>query len=175
MTYKQFQNKVLRSTWYDKYWYYFIYSIATFCGLHILYSSFKFEPNLENNGHIAMYIFIVFILTGGISGIYLIPNRYKVLTIESKLTAYSKEEIIKLLIAELVGKEFVVNECFYDFTYRRKWFTSEYNIYLSFDTDVFYLSVLTQTHGGIIDFGGTEQMRQSIKNHLLKLLQDIKE
>lgn len=170
MTYKHFQNKVLRSTWYDKYWYYFIYSIAICLGLYILYSSFQFEPSLKNNGHVAMYIFIVFILTSGISGIYLIPNRYKVLTIESKLNANRKEEIIKLLIVELVGKEFVVNECFYDFAYRKKWFTSEYNIYLSFDTDVFYLSVLTQTHGGIIDFGGTEQMRQSIKKHLMKLL-----
>ena len=92
-----------------------------------------------------MCIFIVFILTIGISGIYLIPNRYKVLTIESKLNAYSKGQIIKLLITELVGKEFIVDECFYDFTYRRKWFTSEYNIYLSFDSDVLYLSVLTQT------------------------------
>ena len=174
MTYEQFQKKVLRSTWYDKYWYCFVYASATFGGLYLLSMISQKEPHFENqSARIWMYILCGFMISGGIGGLYLIPNRYKVLKIDSQLNLYKKEEVILELIKRLGGKAFVKNDSFYNFTYQRKWWTTDYDVYLSFEVDAFHLSVLAQTRGGIIDFGGTEEIRQKILNYLLTLLKDF--
>jgi hypothetical protein len=56
-------------------------------------------------------------------------------------------------------------ENFYSFKCQRKWWTTDYDVYLYFDSEKFYISVLVTTHAypsGFIDLGGTERLRKKI-------------
>ncbi len=175
MTLEQFQKKVARANWLDKYLYYLLFLAATAGGFFILYDVIIHQAKYDKHGTRYLgYLSFLFLTTLGISGIYFLPNRYKIITIASSLPADKKEKIIAEVLKEFGNPYCHTDNDFYNFIYKKNWWTSGYNVYLSFDSFNFYLSVQAVTRGyrggGIIDFGGTERVRKKTISCLTSLL-----
>jgi len=170
MTLEQFQQKVLKANWYDKYFYYLLFLAATLGGLFFLYDVIVHHPKYDKLGTRYLgYLAFLFLTTLGISGLYFVPNRYKIITIASTLPLDRKRDIIDKVLKEFGDPFCDTDNDFYDFTYDKNWWTSDYKIYLSFDLQNFYASVQGVTRGyrgGIIDFGGTKKVRRKLIAYL---------
>ena len=121
-------------------------------------------------------VFIVSLLCAflGVRGLYLIPNRYKVLSVSSSLSIDSKKERVVELI-KIFGDPYYENsDTFYSFKYKKNWWGSDYQVFISFDIEAFYVSVQSIIGGyyreGMIDFGGTEKVRQRMITTLTELV-----
>lgn len=167
MTLEQFQKKIVKSNWYEKYFYYLLFFAATLGGLFFLYDVIVHQEKYDKLGiRYLGYLSFLFLTTLGVSGFFFIPNRYKVITIASILPADKKQKIINTVLKEFGDPFCDTDNDFYYFTYNKNWWTSNYHICLSFDEGNFYASVQGATGGyrggGIIDFGGTEKIRKKI-------------
>jgi len=167
MTLQEFQKKVIKTNWYDKYYYYLI-SFAAIIGSIYLFYDIWTNPLKYKSKHsyeIALVAFSILFLIGCYA-LYLIPNRYKILTIDSNLTIDKKREVISELFHKLGISHANTRDNFYSFRYQRKWWTSDYDVYLYVEREKFYVSVLGTTHAypasGFIDFGGTGRLRKKI-------------
>jgi hypothetical protein len=170
MTIQEFKNMVVKSNWYDKY-YYYLMSIVAIGGSIYLFYDIGINPlkyRTRNSYEMALMAYCY--------AIYLIPNRFKVLTIDSTLTIDKKEEIISKLLHRLDISFADKQDGFYSFNYQRKWWTTGYNVYLFVDDEKFFLSVLGKTHAyparGFIDSGGTERVRKKIISTIKSLTDD---
>ena len=167
MTLQLFQKKVLKANWYDKYFYSLLFLGATLGGLCFLYDVIAHQAKYDKFGtRYFGYLFFLLFTTFGISGLYFVPNRYNVITINSTLSIDKKRGMIDKVLKEFGDPFCDIDNDFYDFTYDKNWWTYEYKIYLSFDLNNFYASVQSVTRGfrggGIIDFGGTKKVRQKL-------------
>ena len=167
MTLELFQQKILKVNWYDKYFYYLLFLAATLGGLFFLYDVISHQAKYDKLGTRYLgYLAFLFLTTLGLSGLYFIPNRYKILTIASTLPVDKKRGIIDKVVKEFGDPFCETDNDFYAFTYNKHWWTSDYKIYLSFDLNNFYASVQGGTRAyrgsGIIDFGGTKKVRQKL-------------
>lgn len=167
MTYEQFQSKVLKVNWYDKYYYYFLYAAVTGFGFFLFYDVTANHAKYDRFGTRYLgYFCCVFLIVAGIRGLFLVPNRYKILSVNSLFTIDKNKEIIQELLIQLGEPYCSVTDSFYSFTYKKNWWTIGCQVYLSIDLERFYISVQSRTGGyyggGIIDFGGTEKVRQKI-------------
>jgi hypothetical protein len=178
MTPQEFQKTIVKTNWYDKYYYYFI-SLAAIAGSIYLFYDIGTNPLRYKSKHsyaIALIAYSCLFLLGCYA-IYLIPRRYKVLTISSSLPVEKKKEIISTLLNKLSISYEDTKDCFYFFRYRRKWWASDYEVYLLIDNQKFYFSVLGTTHAypdiGFIDFGGAQRVRRKIIS-IIKSLMDNK-
>src|SRR5437762_812333 len=114
MTLQKFKSKVISYNGFDKYIYYVLFSILCAAGIYIFYDV------ISNNTKYALYgttyfayglsIFLIFI---GLLGFKLIPNRYKVLIINSSLPLLRKQEAINNLMLQLDHAVCLPNEGFY--------------------------------------------------------------
>ena len=175
MTLDQFQNKVVRTNWYDKYFYSLLFTAATLGGLFFLYDVIIHQEKYDKLGTRYLgYLSFLFLTTLGFNGLFFIPNRYKIITITSTLPTDKKRKIISEVLKEFEDPFCDNDNDFYDFTYNRNWWTSDYKIYLSFDQSNFFASVQGVTRayrgGGIIDFGGTEGVRKKVISTFTKLV-----
>ena len=174
MTLQQFKKKVVRTNWYDKYFYYLLFLAATIGGLFFLYDVIVYSEKYDQHQTRYLgYLAFLFLTTLGVSGLYFVPNRYKIITIISTLSTEKKKDIINGVVKEF-GNPYCDNENdFYSFTYDKNLWSSNYKIYLSFDVSNFYASVQSVTRSyigaGIIDFGGTERVRRKVLSSLTKL------
>jgi hypothetical protein len=175
MTLAEFQKKVIRDNWYDKYWFFLLYAAMIGVGVFFLYDVIAHQSKYDKYGtqFLAYFLFILFVFMG-VRGLYLVPNRYKILTTSSLLSVEAKKQIIVRLIKELGDPFYNTVNTFYSFSYQNKWWSSSYKIFLSLDSENFYVSVQSKTGGyysaGIIDFGSTEKVRQKIINCLTDLI-----
>ena len=163
MTAQDFQKTVTRNNLFDKYFWYLL-SFALI-GLSIfLFSDLITNPYKYKIQHTYTFAFCAyfFMLLLGCYALYLLPNRYKVLIVESKSGIDSKKEIIHKVL-DTFNIEYWNNEdTFYTFKYQRKWWKNDYDVFLGIDSENFYISVLVKTsylRGGFIDFGGSEKLR----------------
>lgn len=102
-------------------------------------------------------------------------NRYKVLAVNNNSNIDKKKQIVSRLLETLKIPYSNSKDTFYTFTYQRKWWTKEYDVYLCIDQEKFYLSVLVKTsylRGGFIDFGGSELLRRKIISNIKLLIDD---
>ena len=85
-----------------------------------------------------------------------------------------KQQIIDAVLKEFGDPYCEKDNDYYNFSYKRNWQTSSYQIYLSFDQEDFFASVQGATNAsygsGIIDFGGTERVRKKLISSLSKLV-----
>lgn len=177
MTPQEFQNTVVKTNWYDKYYYYLI-SVGAIIGSVYLFHDIATNPlkyKVRHSYGIALIAFS-FLFLMGCYAIYLIPNRYKVLTVSSGLPVDKKKEIISRLLNKLGVAHADTKNDFYSFRFQRKWWTSDYDVYLFIDNQNFYVSVLGTTHAypasGFIDFGGTQRLRRKILSIIKSLTND---
>ena len=176
MTEDEFQQKIMKSNLYDKYWYYLLYTAGVCLGIFLLYHISAYPIKYNRYGiRLLAYLSSAFFIVLGILGLYLVPNRYKILSVNSSLTNEKKNNSMKDLINNLEIPYYDIENNYYKFKYKKNWWASEYNVFLGIDVDCFYLSVQSNTGGyiggGIIDFGGTEKVRQKIITELIRILE----
>jgi hypothetical protein len=175
MTVEQFQKKIIKANWYDKYLYSLLFLAVFIGGLYFLYDVIAHQAKYDKLGtRYWGYFGFLFLTLLGLSGLFFVPNRYKVLTIVSTLPSENKRKVLDSLKNEFGNAFFDEEDDLYSFTYSKNWWTSKYKIYLSFDQHNFYASVQSITRGylgsGIIDLGGTEKIRQRLIACLTNLL-----
>lgn len=167
MTYQEFQKTIIKTNWYDKYYYYLI-SFAAIGGSIFLFHDIATNSGKYKNNHSQTFAYCAFSLLFllGCYSLYLVANRYKILTVENSLSIDNKKEIIGGLFHKLGLTFNETQDTFYTFKYQRKWWTSAYDIYINLDDQKFYICVLGCTNSypssGFIDFGGTERLRKKI-------------
>ena len=165
MTVQEFKKTINKASWFGKYYYYFISLAFIGVGLFFFYQGLSDSTKYEtNNLRILMFFTALFCVSLGILWLYLIPKRYKVLTFDSKLSPEYKKRIIAETMKEFNGLFIDNPKCFWSFDYQRKWWTFDYTVYLAFDNEKIFASVVGKTHvgGGFIDFGQTNKFRQKL-------------
>jgi hypothetical protein len=173
MNLEQFQKEVYSGRKYEKYFYYFFYSAMTIGGFFILYDVIVHYTKYDKWGpRYFGYTFSILIAFYGISGLILTSNKYRIILVSSALTINKKKGVIFSAL-EQFGNPVWDNEkticcCFY----RKKWWTPDYKIYLSFDMTTFYVTVksIPRNYGAGIDLGEQARVRKNVINHLNKLL-----
>lgn len=175
MTVEEFRKKVIKANWYDKYFYYLLHIALIIGGLFFLYDISNNHAKYDKYGTSFLgYLAFGFLTFLGILGLKLIPNRYKILSVNSILPIDKKKEVISQLIIKLGNPFLNQSDTFFSFSYQRKWWTSSYLVFLNIDISTIYLSVQSKTggyyRGGIIDFGGTEKLRRKIISLLTEII-----
>jgi hypothetical protein len=175
MTLTEFQQKIIRANWYDKYWFFLLYAAITCWGFFLLYDVIAHQEKYDKYGTRYLgYFSFVFLIFLGARGLYLVPNRYKVLSVHASLSIDKKKEVVVELIKKLNNPFYDTVDTFYNFRYKKNWWTSEYKVYLSYDSENFFISVQGVTGGyygsGIVDFGGTEKFRQRLVTYLTEII-----
>ena len=124
MTLEQFQKKVLKANWYDKYYYYLLFLAAIAGGLYFLYDVITHQEKYDKHGtQYLAYLSFLFLTTLGASGLFFVPNRYKVNTIHSTLPINKKQQIIDSVLKEFGNPYCDKDNNYYNFTYKKKWWT----------------------------------------------------
>lgn len=173
MTFEDFKIRMRKETIFEKYWYYGL-SIAVF--IMSLYILFGLITRLDKFGwdHVFLYIIALFLLLLSASGFYLLPNRYKIVTLNSYLTIEQKQSVLKKLLDDYTDYRDFNEQHYISFTLRRGFWKIPYKIHLFFDEVRFAFSIQVQDYidggyGGYIDFGGAERKRKEIANKILEL------
>lgn len=175
MTVQEFKKKITKASWFDKYYYYFISFAIIGVGLFFLYEASLNPPKHQtNNSRILLFCASLFCILLGSLALHLIQNRYKILTFDSNLSPEHKKKIIAETMKEFNGFFIDNPKCIWSFNYQRKWWTFDYNVYLTFDSDKIFVSVVGGTHGrgGFIDFGQTEKFRQKLNTFIDQKLRE---
>ncbi|HMK20528.1 MAG TPA: hypothetical protein VK492_20145 [Chitinophagaceae bacterium] len=176
MTPQEFQRSVTKIDLYGKYLWY-LFSIALIGIGVFLFYDLTTNPNKYRLKHTYVLAFFAFafLFLLGCYALYLLPNRYKVLTVNNNLSIDKKKLIVDRLLDNLKVQCHNSQDIFYTFTYQRKPWTKDYDVYLGIDKEKFYVSVLVRTsyyRGGFIDFGGAERLRRKIVSSIKLLAGD---
>ncbi len=171
MTFEEFKRITERKNSFDKYWHYFVaISIGLFFLFGIYYISFI---NPEKFRHVAYIVYpgMILLLIMCLSAFRLLPNRYKIIEIESPMPVIEKREITSSVVLEYCAKspESITN--YFVCYLKRRWWQSIYIMHFYYDDSRFAFSL--QGHdfdGGWIDFGETERKRRKIKTEIEKLI-----
>ena len=166
MTFQEFKKQVGDKTLFEKAWYYLLCIAVIVMGLLCLFGSFgestKSSPLL--------YVLVFFLCLLGAIGIYLLPGRYKIFTIDSDLLISQKEVIGKKLIEETGYLPTHYSRQYVTFLLKQKWWQSLYKVHLFHDDDRFAIVLYCVNYKtGFIDFGGTDKKRKMI----VRLIKDI--
>jgi hypothetical protein len=173
MTAQEFKKNITKASWFDKYYYYFISFAVIGVGFLFLYLAFfeKARHQTTNSRILITCAALIFFFLGGIS-LYLIPNRYKILIIDSKASIDKKKKVIADTMKDFDAFFLDHPKQFWSFNYQRGWWRSDYNVYLTFDNDKILASVVggTRARGGFIDFGQTERFRKKLTSVITEKL-----
>ena len=168
MTFQEFQHKVNSSSRIDKIWNYTICLAITMFALAFL-SYYIAQPAIFKDIRIFSLIAIFFFLILGLIGLKILPNRYKLISIESNRKVEDKKKIIEEVLEYFGSSKYLVNENTAFFQYSKGLFRSSFEVQLYFDSTKICFSVRGST-GGFIDLGGTEKIRQQFRDEIeLKL------
>lgn len=171
MTFEDFKKVTQRKNAFDKYWHYFVaISFGLFCLVGIYYITF-INPEKFRHVRYVTYVGFLLILAMALSAFRLLPNRYKVIEIDSSIPVDQKQKVASSLITEYCGVRFEPSTNYIVCNLNKRWWQSIYVFHFYFDQHRFAFSL--QGHdvdGGWIDFGETERKRRKIKASLEKLL-----
>jgi len=169
MTEQEFQKKITKVNWFDKYFYYLLF-IAL-----IILSIFFFEKILTNPEKFKASKFLYYSLFSimflfGCYGFCLIPNRYKILLINSTNSIQKKHQLILDFLKEFDISTYKSNSTYYSFEYGKSIWSWGYNVHLNIDSEKFYIGVQGKTFiNGFVDFGSTERVRKKVANKIEQL------
>lgn len=97
-----------------------------------------------------------------------LPNRFKIISIDSFKSLEDKKEALRNAILNFGSTPFDFSDYYYLFRYQKSFWSSSFDIHLFYDDKQICFSV--QGHGssdgGFIDLGGTERLRQRIKQEI---------
>jgi len=170
MTFEDFQIAIRRKTGFDKYWYYLL-CIAVIVLSLLGFYRFSTHPEKAKGSLYIVYAGCLFLLLLGSYGLYLLPNRYKIVNIPSNLSIAKKQVIVSKLLEQTSDFQISQPQQYISFNLKSKWWQSNFNVHFFYDETKFSFSI--QGHdfdGGFIDFGGTEQKRKLIAKTLHTLI-----
>ncbi len=170
MTYADFKDKITSKYRWEKYLNYCI-SLFAIVGALYLYVYFLKDPPLTGLRHNYLLLFPIVPLFLGSLSIYLIPRRYQITSVDSRLNIDEKEKIVARLKANLKLKLDSDDNGWYLFYYQKHFWTMDYSVLLTHDSVGFYFIVQagTQYRRGIIDLGGSKKLRNKIEKEILSL------
>jgi len=168
MTYQEFEQQVKQKTGFDKYWYYGLCIVVIgFCLFLILH--FSIHPEKVKTKAALFFIcgLLVLLIALAIYGLYKLPNRYKIVTVDNSQPLTKKKVSLEQLLSQM-GVTTTLNDNYYSFTYRKRRWSSPYDIYLFFDDNNVCFSVQGQDYfnGGFVDFGETEKFRRKFADDM---------
>ncbi|MBG9377697.1 hypothetical protein I5907_15755 [Panacibacter sp. DH6] len=173
MSYYELKEKVQKANTFDRYMWYVLFSFFSIFGIWLFYKlSFDIKKFQEHRTSSYMYFLCTSICAFSLySIIYLIPNRYKVLSIYSELNIEQKQEIVKKVLENMKIPVYDNTATYYYYEYGKSLLSWGYNLHLAIDIHGFYLSIQGRTGngrygGGFIDLGGTEKQRRKIINQI---------
>jgi hypothetical protein len=167
MTHKEFEERIKRKTWLDRYWYFglCIFTIALSLALLFFIAT---KPGKFRANQVFYYSGVTILILLSIYGLYKLPNRFKIITIDSLKSLDDKEEALRKLIVNLDLSRFDFADNYYLCRYQKRFWSSRFDIHLFCDEKQVCFSV--QGHGsadgGFLDFGETEKLRQRIKQEI---------
>jgi len=171
MTFEDFIKVTQHKNAFDRYWHYFVaISFGLFCLVGIYYITF-IDPEKFRHVRYVAYPGFLLILAMALSAFRLLPNRYKIVEIDSSLAIDLKHKLAYALISEYCRVPFEPGTNYIVCNLKKRWWQSRYIIHFYFDQYRFAFSL--QGHdwdGGWIDFGETESKRRKIKASLEKLI-----
>ena len=167
MTRREFRNKVIKLNLLDICFYNLLFAAMVVGGIFFLYSVIAHQSEWDaHNTRGAGYLSFAFLFYFGLRGLWLMPNRYKILTVASAAGGDRKNDSIQSLVHRLGDPRCERDQGLFKFTYQRRWWTARYRIYASYDDDKLFVSVQGVTGGGhgqgIMDLGQTEKLRKRI-------------
>jgi hypothetical protein len=112
------------------------------------------------------YPVFIFLFTLGIFGLNKISNRYKIISITNKKPLVDKEEAVGNIVENFDSTRKLLNENAVSFNYQKNFWSSSYDISLFFDEAKVCFSIQARSTGGFLDFGGTERLRQQVKDEI---------
>jgi len=164
MTKSDFYKRVRKDNRLDIYLYYFNYIFLTTLLLYSIYDAISNPAKYDQFGTrifaIVMCSALVFL---GLRGIMLIPNRYKVMELESALSNSEKNKSV-LELSEYLGEcSIEIIDGMYCLNCIRGIWEHNYTIYISYNNYAFFVSIQSSSWGsGIIDFGSSERFRKKV-------------
>jgi hypothetical protein len=165
MTETEFRKAVTKSSWFDKYYYYSISITVLGVGLLSLYFALFGDANRQSTGvRILIVASAAFFILLGVISLRLLPNRYKVLKIESEMPIEEKKRITAEIMKEFGVTRLNTTKDFWHFYYQRQWWAYDYDIYIAFNNKTVFAAVIGKTNGGFIDFGQSERIRRKVSN-----------
>ncbi len=167
MTHQEFQQKIKKKNWFDRYWYLGLCYLTIALSL-VLFFLIVTNPNKFKGNHIFHYSVFSFLFLMGAYGLYKLPNRFKLVSIDTLKNLTDKKAILSNVIIHLGSTPVMFNDNYYLIRYQKNFWLSSFDIHLFYDDKVICFSV--QGHGssdgGFIDFGGTERLRRRIKDEI---------
>lgn len=162
MTFEEFQIKVKKKTALDKYWYYILCIAIIILSVVLLYFLIT-QPERFKGPKVAFYLGSFFLLCLGGSGFYYLPNRYKIVTVESELPIAKKQIITAKLLLDIGEVQIIKPSQYLSFNLKRRWWQSRYVAQLFYDEQRFAFCIQGHDHdGGFLDFGETERKRKML-------------
>ena len=167
MTREEFRKKIIKSNLLDICFYNLLFAAMVLGGIFFLYEVTAHQPKWNIHATRATgYLSFAFLFYFGLRGLWLMPNRYKILTIISTVAGDRKNEAI-LEVGHQLGDPYCAkDQDLFKFTYQRRWWTARYRVYASYDEANLFVSVQGVTGGaygpGIMDLGQTEKLRKRI-------------
>lgn len=162
MTIDEFRQKVKKGTTLDKYWYY-ILCVAIIILSFVLFFYLITQPEKFKGPKVYYYLITLFLLCFGLSGFYYLPNRYKVVTVQSNLPLSKKQDVIARVMFEIAEIPVAQPSQYTSFNLKRKWWQSKYVVRLFYDEQGFSFSLQGHDHdGGFLDLGETERKRKKL-------------
>ncbi len=166
MTYSEFEQKVKRKTCFDKYWYYGL-CIAFMIISFILLFPIITRPDRFKDNYLPHYSAFLIFLFFGTYGLYKLPNRYKIVTIDTSQSLTKKKIALEMLFSQM-NIVTSLNDNYCSCKYREGFWSSAYDLYFFYDEETIRFSVQGQdsSDGGFIDLGGTEKLRRKIADDI---------
>ncbi|MBN8665027.1 MAG: hypothetical protein J0L83_10645 [Chitinophagales bacterium] len=167
MTYQKFEERIKKKNWFDRYWYFGLCILTIALSLTLLFFLIT-KPDKFKGNHTFHYSCFTFLFLMGTYGLYKLPNRFKIITIDSLKSLDDKKEALKNTIVNFGSTPYGFNDNYYLFRYQKSFWLSSFDIHLYYDEKQVCFSVQGHgsTDGGFIDFGGTERLRRRIKEEI---------
>ena len=167
MTFQQFENIIRKKNLFDRYWYKGLCILTIMLGLVLLFlivlhpERFKGNPIIHFSG-------ILFLIVLGSYGHYKLSNRYKIISINSMRPLNHKKEALNSVVESFGSTPKLFKENYISFQYQKNFWSSSFSIYLFFDDRQVCFSVQghDRSDGGFIDLGGTEKLRNELRNEI---------
>ena len=169
MTFEEFKVTVRKKNSFDRYWYYTLSIAVMLLSIVCLYLVFEHPEKFKGSSIVICSLFSLLLLLG-VFGFYFLPNRYKIVEIDSGLTLSSKKAILNALINEVGLPLFSEPEQYICFKLKTKWWQGNYNVHFFYDETKFAFSMQgNDLDGGFIDLGATERKRKNLVRRIKDL------
>ena len=153
----EFKRIIAKRYWSQKLYYYIVSACLLGAGVFFLLLSVnqKILP-----GQISyIYAGLPLVIFGFFSVFYLVPNRYKIVSVSSPIAAEEKEGVVRNL-----DKVVKVNSVKIENGFAQLSLSRDGELYILISTDGYYFCLIPSTgsRGGFVDLGRSERLRSKI-------------